>query len=312
MMSRKLMTVLAVAVLSALLLAPALASAHESIQVNGYDVEYGWLNEPVIVGQTNAFVLNISQPAAAAEEPTHSATISLTAPADGAAVQGDHVDVAVALEGLADDASADGVHWHLMIDGQTLSMVPLHQTSVTVTGLGDGEHMLEASLADSSHDMLGEADTAKIAVSGGAATNAPNASGVEPLETAGGHEHAAAVDVDVSNLKVEVTYGGETKTLALQPLGENTPGQFIAPLTPTRAGQFTVRLSGKIDQTDITLVEVQPEEVQPVDIVAFPKAAGAEESDSEGLGLAGWLGIGGIVLGLAGVVLGGLALARRK
>src|SRR5205809_3273599 len=116
-MPRKLMTVLAAAVLLALLLAPAIVSAHETIQVNGYDVEYGWLNEPVIVGQANAIVLNISKP-----------------------------------------------------------------------------------------------DT-------------------------------AAADVDVSNLKIEVTYGGETKALTLQPLGEDTPGQFIAPLTPTRAGQFTVRLS---------------------------------------------------------------------
>jgi hypothetical protein len=310
-MSRKLMTVMAVSILLALLLAPVIASAHETIQVNGYDVEYGWLNEPVIVGQANAIVLNISKPAAAAEEHAHAASISLTAPADGASVQGDHVDVAVAFEGLADDAAADGVHWHLTLDGETLSMVPLHQTSVTVSGLGDGEHTLEASLADASHDMVGDAATAKFTVSGGAATNAPAASGVEALEEAGGHDHAAAVDVDVSNLKVEVTYGGETKGLTLQPLGEDTPGQFIAPLTPTRAGQFTVRLSGKIDQTDITPVEVQPEEVQSVDIVAFPKAA-SEESDSEGLGLAGWLGIGGIVLGLAGVALGGLALARRK
>src|SRR6185295_5519920 len=110
-----------------------------------------------------------------------------------------------------------------------------------------------------------------------------------PLEAATGeHDHAAAemADVDVSNLKIEVSYGGETKTLALQPLGEDTPGQFIAPLTPSRAGQFTVRLSGKIDQTDITPVEVQPEEVQSADVVAFPKAAEAEESDAEGLGLA--------------------------
>ncbi len=186
-MSRKLMSVLAVALLLTMLLAPAIVSAHETIQVNGYDVDYGWLNEPVIAGQANAIVLNISKPAA-----------------------------------------------------------------------------------------------------------------------------AATADVDVSNLKVEVIYGGETKALTLQPLGEATKGQYMAPLTPTRAGQFTVRLSGKIDQTDITPVEVQPEEVQPVDVVAFPKAEDDEDSDSDALGLAGWLGIGGIVLGLAGVAMGGLALARRK
>ena len=311
-MSRKLMTVLAVAVLLTMLLAPAIASAHQTIQVNGYDVEYGWLNEPVIVGQANFIILNISKPeAAAAAGSMDMSAISLSAPADGAAVQGDHVEVMVAFTGLAATAGSDGVHWHLMVDGQTLSMVPLYQTSVTVSGLGDGEHTLEASLADSGHDMVGQPASAKITVTGGAATNAPAASGVEALDTGHDHPVIAMADVDVSNLRLEVTYGGETKVLTLQPLGEDTPGQFIAPLTPTRAGQFTVRLSGKIDQTDIKAVEVQPEEVQSVDIVAFPKAA-SEESDSEGLGLAGWLGIGGIVLGLAGVVLGGLALARRK
>jgi hypothetical protein len=312
-MSRKLMTVVAAALLLVLLLAPAIAFAHQTIQVNGYDVEYGWLNEPVIVGQANAIVLNISKPEAAAEAGAMDmGAVSLSAPADGAVVQGDHVDVVAEFSGLSDTAESDGTHWHLMVDGQSISMVPLHQTSVTITGLGDGEHTLEASLADASHDVLGVAAKAKITVTGGAATNAPAASGVEALDTGHDHPVIAMADVDVSNLKIEVTYGGETKTLSLQPLGEDTPGQFVAPLTPTRAGQFTVRLSGKIDQTDITLVEVQPEEVQSADVVAFPKAAEAEESDSEGLGLAGWLGIGGIVLGLAGVVLGGLALARRK
>ena len=71
-----------------------------------------------------------------------------------------------------------------------------------------------------------------------------------------------------------------------------------------------MRLSGKIDQTDVGSVEVQPEEVKTADIVEFPKAAA--ETDAAGLGLAGWLGVAGIVLGLAGVGLGGLALMRRK
>ena len=312
-MSRKMIIALGAALLLALALAPALVFAHETIQVNGYDVEYGWLNEPVIVGQPNAIVLNISQPEAAMDSDSMDmGALSLAAPADGAAVNGDHVDVMVAFTGLADTAASSGEHWHLMVDGQTVSMIPLDQTMVTVTGLGDGEHTLEASLANASHEMVGEAATAKITVSGGAATNAPSVSGVEAMDMGHDHADAAMVDMDVSNLKIEVTYGGETKTLTLQPLGEDTPGQFIAPLTPTRAGQFTVRLSGKIDQTDITPVEVQPEEVETVDVVAFPKTATADETETPSFGLAGWLGVGGIVLGLVGAVLGGLALARRK
>ena len=50
-------------------------------------------------------------------------------------------------------------------------------------------------------------------VSGGAAANAPSGSQVEPLEAGHHHPVTAGADVDVSNLKVEVTYGGETKTL---------------------------------------------------------------------------------------------------
>src|SRR5258706_5124971 len=67
-MSLKRMLVLAVSLLLALLLAPAIALAHQTIQVNGYDVEYGWVNEPVIVGQANAVVLNIRKPDEAAAD----------------------------------------------------------------------------------------------------------------------------------------------------------------------------------------------------------------------------------------------------
>jgi hypothetical protein len=312
-MSRKLITALSLAALLALALAPALVFAHETVKFGEYDVEYGWLNEPVIAGQPNAITLTISKPEAAAEEHSHETGISLTAPTDGAAVQGDHVDVAVAFEGLPEDASGEGIHWHLMVDGQVLSMVPLHQPNVTVSGLGDGDHTIEVSIADGNHGTLGHAASATITVTGGASTNAPSASEVEPVEAAGGHEHAAPADVDVSGLVVEVVYGSESKTLALEPVGENSPGEFVALLTPTRAGQFTLRLSGKIDDGEAAVVEVQPEEVQPADVVAFPNVEEEEdEPESEGLGLAEWLGIGGILLGLAGAVMGGLALARRK
>ena len=44
---------------------------------------------------------------------------------------------------------------------------------------------------------------------------------------------------DVSALTVTVSYGGQSKTLTLQPLGEDTTGQFVAPILPTVAGQYT-------------------------------------------------------------------------
>ena len=60
-MSRNLITALAVVLLLALVLTPPVASAHQTIQIGDYDVEYGWLNEPVILGQANGIVFNISK-----------------------------------------------------------------------------------------------------------------------------------------------------------------------------------------------------------------------------------------------------------
>ena len=74
---------------------------------------------------------------------------------------------------------------------------------------------------------------------------------------------------DVSNLTVGVSYGGQSKTLTLQPLGEDTPGQFVAPILPTIPGQYTVNLGGKLGDTDVKL-DVQPEEVDAADTLQFP------------------------------------------
>ena len=77
---------------------------------------------------------------------------------------------------------------------------------------------------------------------------------------------------DVSGLTVTISYGGQNKTLTLQPLGEDTPGQFVAPILPTVPGQYTVDLAGKLGNTDVK-ADVQPEEVQSADMLQFPSAA---------------------------------------
>src|SRR5262245_33558664 len=53
---------------------------------------------------------------------------------------------------------------------------------------------------------------------------------VNVTNTAGGDEQPVE---DVSSLTVTISYGGQSKVLALQPLGEDTPGQFVAPVLPT-------------------------------------------------------------------------------
>jgi hypothetical protein len=43
-----------------ILLIANVALAHETITVGDYAVEYGWINEPAVVGQPNAVVINIT------------------------------------------------------------------------------------------------------------------------------------------------------------------------------------------------------------------------------------------------------------
>ena len=59
---------------------------------------------------------------------------------------------------------------------------------------------------------------------------------------------SADAQVDVSKLTVAVSYGGETKDLTLEPLSEDAVNQYIAPILPTVAGQYTVQLRGQVGQ----------------------------------------------------------------
>ena len=114
---------------------------------------------------------------------------------------------------------------------------------------------------------------------------------------------------NVSNLVVSVTYGGQSRTLALQPLGEDTPGQFVAPILPSIPGQYTVNLSGKIGDTDVS-AEVEPEEVDTPDAIQFPLVEAS--SPSAGFGLTGWLSLLGVILGLVGTGLGLAAFRKNR
>lgn len=113
--------------------------------------------------------------------------------------------------------------------------------------------------------------------------------------------------VDVSKLTVDVTYGGQTKTLTLQPLSEDTTNQYIAPILPTVPGQYTVQLRGRLDTTDISQ-DVTPEEVVPADTLAFPTTTSSQPSSP--LNWSQWLSIVGLIAGLAGLILAVLAFRK--
>ena len=59
-MNKKNFGVACLIFLIALVLNIQMVFAHESITVGDYEIEIGWANEPPVVGQQNAIVVNVS------------------------------------------------------------------------------------------------------------------------------------------------------------------------------------------------------------------------------------------------------------
>jgi hypothetical protein len=119
---------------------------------------------------------------------------------------------------------------------------------------------------------------------------------------------AADAQVDISKLTVDVSYGGQTKTLTLQPLSEDTKNQYVAPILPLVAGQYTVQLRGQLDTTNISS-DVTPEEVVPAETLAFPSTANSQ-TPAGGGGASEWLSIVALVVGLAGLIVAWMAFRK--
>jgi hypothetical protein len=114
---------------------------------------------------------------------------------------------------------------------------------------------------------------------------------------------------DVSTLTVTISYGGQNKTLTLQPLGEDTPGQFVAPVLPTVPGEYTVILGGTLGDTAVD-AETQVEEVQPAATVQFPSVN--SEQQSADLGVMHWLIYLSLMIGMIALILSVMALRGRS
>jgi len=114
---------------------------------------------------------------------------------------------------------------------------------------------------------------------------------------------------EVSTLTVTVSYGGQSKLLSLQPQGEDTPGEFMAPLLATLPGQYTVILGGTLGDTDIS-AEVEPEEVGSADALQFPSTAPAGQDAN--LGMMNWLIYLSLLIGLIALVLAVMGLRRPR
>ncbi|MGE0229683.1 MAG: copper resistance protein CopC [Dehalococcoidia bacterium] len=133
--------------------------------------------------------------------PSRSATagIALTAPADGATVNGpsvtleiDLTNVALVEMGESADEAAGAVpgHLHVMVDGRQLGMLS-HAEGITITELADGAHTVMVELVAPSHASYDPpiTATARFTVAGSDAEGSPR------LDTAA---QAAASDADGS------------------------------------------------------------------------------------------------------------------
>jgi hypothetical protein len=123
---------------------------------------------------------------------------------------------------------------------------------------------------------------------------------------------------EVGTLEVTVSMGGKERKLVMHPLGEGSPGQYAADFIPTRRGTYTVKLSGKIEDTDINtstdieetveasgfqFPEVLPD-AQAMNQTANQAAAAASSANT--------MALIALAVGIVGVLLGGFALLRGR
>lgn len=123
-------------------------------------------------------------------------------------------------------------------------------------------------------------------------------------------------------LRAEVLFGGQSRALTLRPVFRQ-PGRYTADIVPTRVGDYRFRITGTIDGRpvdetfdsadgkfhgvqEIAAVQFPERLPSPADLSRETVAAAAQARQARTLGGAG------VVLGLLGSVLGGLALVRQR
>jgi hypothetical protein len=132
-----------------------------------------------------------------------------------------------------------------------------------------------------------------------------NAIAVNVTNTAGSDEQPVE---DVSLLTVTISYGGQSKSLTLQPLGEDTPGQFVAPILPTIPGEYEVLFGGSLGDTAVD-AHTHVEEVEPAEALAFPSMDSSADGSMAGSEWLVWLSL---LVGLIGVGLGVTSLRKAR
>jgi hypothetical protein len=166
----------------------------------------------------------------------------------------------------------------------------------------------------------------------------PNSVEVIIHETASGKGVETAADT----LKAEVSFGSQTMEVTLEPNFDEdsggSPGDYRAAFIPTSPGDYTLHISGTIGSTDVDeSVTSSPTTFSSVvdpQTIQFPakvpsgtelatkldrttarvqaQAASGARAASDAAGSAKAFGLIGIVVGALGLVVAGVALARKR
>jgi hypothetical protein len=149
--------------------------------------------------------------------------------------------------------------------------------------------------------------------------NQPNAATIY-VTRASNHEGIAGLE---KTLQLKIAYGGNTpKEFVLRPVFTKK-GLYMADIIPTKAGSYVFNFVGTIEDTRIDeKFESGPgrfDDVMAVDQLEFPQAAPDSQALANDLkaardeaSTARWLGLGGLVTGILGLIVSGVALGRRK
>lgn len=146
--------------------------------------------------------------------------------------------------------------------------------------------------------------------------NEPVVVGERNALTIGVTEDGRPVEGLEGTLDVSVLYAGRTFTGNLGPT--ETPGVYAVEILPTVRGQYSVQLSGAIEDLQVDEI-VEPEEVLPATVLQFPESppeardlqASIDELSSD-LQTARVLAIAGLALAVLGIGIAAAALLRKQ
>ena len=195
------------------------------------------------------------------------------------------------------------VRWKILIAAAALvgTMAPLGALAHVNVDVADGEYVLEIGFRDEP-----------------AYVGQPNAIFLKASKYGTGG--TTPVDGLAGSLVAEVERDGKTLEVPLVPQED---GVYMAPFYPTALGDYTFRITGEIDgkpvDAEVTSSPSTFNPVEPLAAVQFPDVlpdGGAltarVEAANAAANTAKTFGLAGVALGALGLILGGVALAKRR